>query len=81
MNELKIKNKIIELFPEAYEFTIESMNNPLVVSCWINNRKISSLQLEEIRKVASEYSLDFIFNLDKYANEIRLNVNFKGLKN
>lgn len=81
MNEIIIKNKLIELFPEAHGFIIGSVDIPVVVSCWINNRRITSDQLEEIKKAANEYLIDFIFKLYGNNNKIRFNVNVKEWKN
>ena len=86
MNELKIKNKLIELFPEAHGFITGFVDIPVVVSCWINyDNKITSNQLNEIRELLNEYLIDFNFKYNKndLANDrfIRFKVEIKGWKN
>lgn len=86
MNELNIKNKLIELFPEAHGFITGSVDIPVVVSCWINyDNKITSNQLNEIRELLNEYLIDFNFRYNKnnLANDrfIRFKVEIKGWKN
>lgn len=86
MNELNIKNKLIELFPEAHGFITGSVDIPVVVSCWINyDNKITSNQLNEIRELLHEYSVDLNLRYDKndLANDkfIRFEVEIKGWKN
>lgn len=86
MNELKIKNKLIELFPEAHGFITGSVDIPVVVSCWINyDNKITSSQLNEIKDLLHDYSVDFNlrYNKNDLANDrfIRFKVEIKGWKN
>ena len=86
MNELKIKNKLIELFPEAHGFITGSVDIPVVVSCWINyDAKITSSQLTEIRDLLHEYSVDFNlrYNKNDAVNDrfIRFKVEIKGWAN
>ncbi len=79
MIEIQLKNKLIELFPEAEGFITGIVNEPVVVSCRINKQKISSDQINEIKELLELYKYTLIFKLDKNFNMIRININFEYL--